>query len=42
MAKAPTKESFEAEVKIRYQHEPVKCFVAPQSDGSLKVEFSKA
>jgi len=42
MAKEPTKESFEAEVKIRYQHEPVKCFVAPQSDGSLKVEFLKA
>lgn len=42
MAKAPTTESFEAQVKIRYQHEPVKCFVAPQADGSLQVEFSTA
>ncbi len=41
MAMAPTQECFEADVKIRYQHEPVKCFVAPQSDGSLQVEFSK-
>ena len=42
MAKAPTTEQFEAQVKIRYQHEPVRCFVAPQTDGTLKVEFSKA